>query len=985
MEKVITVDISKSKFLRANPQWQYNHGQKLQFVGVELPPYYEVHFSNSINGEAKKQLGDSSGVLIPFEYFQPGKSIYAWIYITDSDSGITQRQVEIPIHKKAICTDEEPTPEQSDIIEEAIGALNSALDKVDDRIEAALDSAKQSGEFDGKDGEDGSGVWYTTARVLAGSGNPFVRRRDLIGREGATVQVNDLLFAPDVGYEGEPTTLYEITSVGVACALNRLCKMQGEDGYSPAVTITEITGGHRITITDEAHPDGQSFDVMDGQDGTRIWWTNSRVISAAAYESDGGVATIQLHSVDGATPAVGDYVYAPEVGQSGAPTALYVITRTAPVLTVFDRICSIKGDGGSGTGDYDDLTNKPSIGGVTLSGNKTAADLGLAPAGAYVKPSGGIPNSDLASDVHLIPSGGTIGQVLRKISNNDWDIDWSDFNGCAVWWTNRIFIASTETEISYTVRQIDLNGSTGTPSVNDYVFGPVTGLGEIDSLFQISSDIIGGRYDLTPITTFHGTSDYDSLTNKPSINNVELSGDKSLSDLGIESKPMLVTLSWTGSGDIYTADKTYAEITNAMAAGREVLVDWGSSILRSSEPGFTWIGYDDGQILEFILREDSSWIGIITDLGMYRTAADQDAIDQQQNTAIAAKYTKPGTGIPKTDMAEDVQTSLSKADTALQPGDVDEPFVVTYTAASGATATCDKTYAQIMAALQAKQEVLAFYVASNSVAAQLTTVAIDTNNSDILFTNAQNGGVTTLRHNSAGTITVSSNDGYVFRDQGIANAGKVLKVGNDGTVAPETPVEPFIATYIITSMPSDGAPVSATCDKTYADLYGALNGGKEIIAFVSYNGLATVGCFTAISLNTEDYSIESSSVVQGNFGYMRLVHNNNNACSLYLGFLADASVAPGEHTPVSGQTVYSYIRDNGLVLASWSPKPLGTAAAGTANACSRSDHVHPMPSASDVGAVAKNQGSANAGKFLVVGSDGNVTAMTLAAWQGGSY
>lgn len=36
------------------------------------------------------------------------------------------------------------------------------------------------------------------------------------------------------------------------------------------------------------------------------------------------------------------------------------------------------------------------------------------------------------------------------------------------------------------------------------------------------------------------------------------------------------------------------------------------------------------------------------------------------NDAIAAKYTKPGTGIPKSDLASDVQTSLGKADTALQ-------------------------------------------------------------------------------------------------------------------------------------------------------------------------------------------------------------------------------------------------------------------------------------------------------------------------------
>ena len=41
----------------------------------------------------------------------------------------------------------------------------------------------------------------------------------------------------------------------------------GRDGYSPEVTIEEIPGGHEVTITDEEHPEGQSFDVMDGADG----------------------------------------------------------------------------------------------------------------------------------------------------------------------------------------------------------------------------------------------------------------------------------------------------------------------------------------------------------------------------------------------------------------------------------------------------------------------------------------------------------------------------------------------------------------------------------------------------------------------------------------------------------------------------------------------------------------------------------------------
>lgn len=111
------------------------------------------------------------------------------------------------------------------------------------------------------------------------------------------------------------------------------------------------------------------------------------------------------------------------------------------------------------------------------------------------------------------------------------------------------------------------------------------------------------------------------------------------------------------------------------------------------------------------------------------------------------------------------------------------------------------------------------------------------------------------------------------------------------------------------------------------------------------------------------------------------------------------------------------------------PANLGTAAAGSSGDFARADHVHNKPtysksdvglgnvdnvqqysatnpppypvssvngqtgavtlsipsSADDVGAVAVAQGVGHAGEFLVVGSDGNVTTVTLATWQGGSY
>ena len=50
-------------------------------------------------------------------------------------------------------------------------------------------------------------------------------------------------------------------------------------------------------------------------------------------------------------------------------------------------------------------------------------------------------------------------------------------------------------------------------------------------------------------------------------------------------------------------------------------------------------------------------------LSAYRTASAQDAIDWAQDAAIAAKYTKPATGIPASDLASAVQTALTNART----------------------------------------------------------------------------------------------------------------------------------------------------------------------------------------------------------------------------------------------------------------------------------------------------------------------------------
>lgn len=101
----------------------------------------------------------------------------------------------------------------------------------------------------------------------------------------------------------------------------------------------------------------------------------------------------------------------------------------------FAKLLGGSGGGGGGTSDYSDLSNKPQINSVTLSGNKSLSDLGI-----HNAPSGGSANQVLAKnsetdydfkwvaqsggDAHGIPSGGTANQVLAKVNSTNYNVTW---------------------------------------------------------------------------------------------------------------------------------------------------------------------------------------------------------------------------------------------------------------------------------------------------------------------------------------------------------------------------------------------------------------------------------------------------------------------------------------------------------------------------------------------------------------------------------
>ena len=66
--------------------------------------------------------------------------------------------------------------------------------------------------------------------------------------------------------------------------------------------------------------------------------------------------------------------YLARIAGQGTEIPAYPITREEAYL---DKIAK-SGGGGGGTTDYTDLENKPQIGGITLTGNKSLGDLGAA-------------------------------------------------------------------------------------------------------------------------------------------------------------------------------------------------------------------------------------------------------------------------------------------------------------------------------------------------------------------------------------------------------------------------------------------------------------------------------------------------------------------------------------------------------------------------------------------------------------------------------
>lgn len=143
--KIIKAVFGAVKSIITQPRYRYDYGQIIEVSGITLPESFEARFSNASTGTSVRVLGQNQRVAVPDDLMRTGKSV--WCYITVHDAvtdGRTMYSIRIPIRDATERTDAEPTPVQQDIISQAIGALNNAVERTSADVETAIQKATEA-------------------------------------------------------------------------------------------------------------------------------------------------------------------------------------------------------------------------------------------------------------------------------------------------------------------------------------------------------------------------------------------------------------------------------------------------------------------------------------------------------------------------------------------------------------------------------------------------------------------------------------------------------------------------------------------------------------------------------------------------------------------------------------------------------------------------------------------------------------------------
>lgn len=349
----------------AESVFQYDQGRVIEFVGFDLPPTFEMDFSNGPNMPSKTQIGADNQIEIPYEFTVSGAPVYCYLMRNGQGYTITDKPtLIIPLLPRSARTNEQPAPEPQSVIDQAIAALNGAVESAETAIEHYPQIV------------DGTWrVWNVTAEEWVDTG--------IQGTGADGVGISSIVKTGTTGLVDTYTITFTSGDKAYFTVTNG---ENGDPGVSPILIVSEITGGHRLTIVDADHPDGQAVDILNGENGD----DGRGIVSVAKIGTSGLVDTYQITYTSGEPTTFTITNGAPGAdGVSPAVTIASITGGHSVTITDKDHPSGQSFDVMDGTDGQDGQDGSPGVG---------------------------------------VPSGGQTGMVLKKASGTDYDAEWADQN-----------------------------------------------------------------------------------------------------------------------------------------------------------------------------------------------------------------------------------------------------------------------------------------------------------------------------------------------------------------------------------------------------------------------------------------------------------------------------------------------------------------------------------------------------------------------------